>query len=131
MMMVVNLISCLVIHEYIYSGVLKKMSEWYLNKSSLQILSKAPKNAKRPISSDVVTIKVEGKLEDGTKVDVFESLTFVLGDGDVIQGIRVKVFKTFHLLSIRLDFTDIMYMYHPKLYLVKHLSLTHTCNMYS
>lgn len=69
------------------------MSDWYLNKSPLQILSKAPKNAKRPISSDLVTIKVEGKLEDGTKVDVFESLTFVLGDGDVIQGIRVKVFK--------------------------------------
>lgn len=51
-----------------------------------KVLRAAAKNAKRPITSDLVTIKVEGKLEDGTKVDVYESLSFVLGDGDVIQA---------------------------------------------
>lgn len=58
-----------------------------------QILRAAAKNAKRPISSDLVTIKVEGKLEDGTKVDVYDSLSFVLGDGDVIQGGNFWIFK--------------------------------------
>ncbi|XP_022330048.2 peptidyl-prolyl cis-trans isomerase FKBP8-like isoform X2 [Crassostrea virginica] len=70
-----------------------------------KILSKAPKNAKRPISSDVVTIKVEGKLEDGTKVDVFESLTFVLGDGDVIQAwdLAVALMEEGQVIELQTD----------------------------
>lgn len=49
-----------------------------------QILRVVVKNVKRLISSDLVIIKVEGKLEDGIKVDVYDFLLFVLGDGDVI-----------------------------------------------
>lgn len=49
-----------------------------------QILRVVVKNVKRLISSDLVIIKVEGKFEDGIKVDVYDFLLFVLGDGDVI-----------------------------------------------
>lgn len=49
-----------------------------------QILRVVVKNVKRLISSDLVIIKVEGKLEDGIKVDVYDFFLFVLGDGDVI-----------------------------------------------
>lgn len=40
----------------------------------------------RPVNGQLVTIKYVGRLSDGTEVDKQESLTFVLGDGDVIQG---------------------------------------------
>ena len=40
----------------------------------------------RPEHGDVVNIKVSGQLEDGTVVDVHDSVTFTLGDGDVIMG---------------------------------------------
>lgn len=74
------------------SGTVKTLK---INKdfALFQILRAAAKNAKRPISSDLVTIKVEGKLEDGTKVDVYDSLSFVLGDGDVIQGGNFWIIK--------------------------------------
>lgn len=49
-----------------------------------QILRVVVKNVKRLISSDLVIIKVEGKFEDGIKVDVYDFFLFVLGDGDVI-----------------------------------------------
>lgn len=49
-----------------------------------QILRVVVKNVKRLISSDLVIIKVEGKFKDGIKVDVYDFLLFVLGDGDVI-----------------------------------------------
>lgn len=49
-----------------------------------QVLRVVVKNVKRLISSDLVIIKVEGKFEDGIKVDVYDFLLFVLGDGDVI-----------------------------------------------
>ncbi|XP_061191968.1 peptidyl-prolyl cis-trans isomerase FKBP8-like [Saccostrea echinata] len=69
----------------------KKEEEEYLDilgNGSLKrkILKAAAPDGKRPMTSDVVTIKVEGKLKDETVVDVNESLTFVLGDGDVIQA---------------------------------------------
>lgn len=75
------------------SGTVK--TYMWINKdfAFFQILRAAAKNAKRPISSDLVTIKVEGKLEDGTKVDVYDSLSFVLGDGDVIQGGNFWIIK--------------------------------------
>lgn len=65
------------------SGIVKILK---INKDFVffQILRVVVKNVKRLISSDLVIIKVEGKLEDGIKVDVYDFLLFVLGDGDVI-----------------------------------------------
>uniref|UniRef100_K1PHA7 peptidylprolyl isomerase n=2 Tax=Magallana gigas TaxID=29159 RepID=K1PHA7_MAGGI len=70
-----------------------------------KILRAAAKNAKRPISSDLVTIKVEGKLEDGTKVDVYDSLSFVLGDGDVIQAwdLAVALMEEGQVIELQTD----------------------------
>lgn len=80
--------------------------QYRLNKDVFffQILRAAAKNAKRPISSDLVTIKVEGELEDGTKVDVYDSLSFVLGDGDVIQGGNIFYFK---MILVDVSFTTV------------------------
>lgn len=66
-----------------FSGIVKILK---INKDFVffQILRVVVKNVKRLISSDLVIIKVEGKLEDGIKVDVYDFLLFVLGDGDVI-----------------------------------------------
>lgn len=65
------------------SGIVKILK---INKDFVffQILRVVVKNVKRLISSDLVIIKVEGKFEDGIKVDVYDFLLFVLGDGDVI-----------------------------------------------
>lgn len=65
------------------SGIVKILK---INKDFVffQILRVVVKNVKRLISSDLVIIKVEGKLEDGIKVDVYDFFLFVLGDGDVI-----------------------------------------------
>ncbi|XP_056020499.1 peptidyl-prolyl cis-trans isomerase FKBP8-like [Ostrea edulis] len=56
-----------------------------------KILRPAAPDARRPITGDKVTIRVEGKLEDETVVDVNDSLTFVLGDGDVVQALDLAV----------------------------------------
>ena len=40
----------------------------------------------RPQMGSVVTIKTKSVLLDETEVDVHDSYTFVLGDGDVLQG---------------------------------------------
>lgn len=81
--------------------------QYRLNKDVFffQILRAAAKNAKRSISSDLVTIKVEGELEDGTKVDVYDSLSFVLGDGDVIQGGNIFYFK---MILVDVSFTTVI-----------------------
>lgn len=65
------------------SGIVKILK---INKDFVffQILRVVVKNVKRLISSDLVIIKVEGKFEDGIKVDVYDFFLFVLGDGDVI-----------------------------------------------
>ena len=44
------------------------------------------KDNTRPTNGDTVTIKMEGLLENGTKVDVEDELKFILNDGDVIMG---------------------------------------------
>jgi FKBP-type peptidyl-prolyl cis-trans isomerase len=40
----------------------------------------------RPLNGQVVTIRCCGRLESGKEVDRSDSLRFILGDGDVIQG---------------------------------------------
>ena len=44
----------------------------------------------RPQMGSVVTIKTKSVLLDETEVDVHDSYTFVLGDGDVLQGTFLK-----------------------------------------
>ncbi|KAK3098112.1 hypothetical protein FSP39_016207 [Pinctada imbricata] len=51
-----------------------------------KVLKEGESKASRPIHGDVATIKVSGKLADDTAVDVIDSVTFTLGDGDVIQA---------------------------------------------
>ena len=41
----------------------------------------------RPDKGQRVTIQVAGRTEDGTGVDWNSSLEFILGEGEVIQGI--------------------------------------------
>ena len=40
----------------------------------------------RPDRGQVVTVRSIGRLPSGDEIDCHESLTFILGDGDVIQG---------------------------------------------
>lgn len=48
----------------------------------------------RPNNGDIVTVKVDGQLPDGTHVDTGE-ITFNLNDGDVILGKLVVIFKNY------------------------------------
>ena len=40
----------------------------------------------RPVTGQLVTLKIVAKLEDGTCVENHDELSFILGDEDVIQG---------------------------------------------
>lgn len=50
-------------------------------------MKKGKGRSSRPITGDLVEIRCEGKLENGTVVDKNSSIQLVLGDEDVIQGI--------------------------------------------
>ena len=41
----------------------------------------------RPASSSRVTVRVKGKLQDGSVVEENESLSFFVGESEVIQGV--------------------------------------------
>ena len=41
----------------------------------------------RPLTSSRVTMRVKGKLQDGTTVDENDSLSFFVGEGEVVQGV--------------------------------------------
>ncbi|XP_014772494.1 peptidyl-prolyl cis-trans isomerase FKBP8 isoform X1 [Octopus bimaculoides] len=45
----------------------------------------------RPLQGQKVTLKTEGLLPDGTVIDKNESISFILGDGDVISGWDIAV----------------------------------------
>ncbi|XP_076331990.1 peptidyl-prolyl cis-trans isomerase FKBP8-like isoform X2 [Tachypleus tridentatus] len=45
----------------------------------------------RPQRSNWVTVKLTGKLTDGTVVEHFDSLKFILGDTDVVQGLDLAI----------------------------------------
>lgn len=100
--------TCIPVYDCLQDIWLMQVVQYRLNKDVFffQILRAAAKNAKRPISSDLVTIKVEGELEDGTKVDVYDSLSFVLGDGDVIQGGNIFYFK---MILVDVSFTTVFW----------------------
>lgn len=46
---------------------------------------KSGKNGTRPNRSDICTLKITGKLKDGTTVEEYEDLKIQLGDVEVIQ----------------------------------------------
>ncbi|KAF3429284.1 hypothetical protein E2986_10194 [Frieseomelitta varia] len=49
------------------------------------------KNGTRPNISDICTLKVVGKLKDGTIVEEYEDLKIQLGDVEVIQGLDLAI----------------------------------------
>ncbi|XP_050402577.1 peptidyl-prolyl cis-trans isomerase FKBP8 [Patella vulgata] len=51
-----------------------------------KVLVKGKGKDTRPLNGDVVTLNIEGYLTDGTAVDKYNSFSFYLGEGDVIQA---------------------------------------------
>ncbi|XP_071081420.1 peptidyl-prolyl cis-trans isomerase FKBP8-like [Haliotis cracherodii] len=51
-----------------------------------KVTKKGEGHDSRPQHGDMVTLKAEGRLDNGTVVDKQEAVTFALGDGDVIQA---------------------------------------------
>ncbi|XP_067667184.1 peptidyl-prolyl cis-trans isomerase FKBP8-like [Haliotis asinina] len=51
-----------------------------------KVIKKGEGRDSRPSHGDMVTLKAEGRLENGTAVDTQDTVTFTLGDGDVIQA---------------------------------------------
>ncbi|XP_076389119.1 peptidyl-prolyl cis-trans isomerase FKBP8 isoform X2 [Megachile rotundata] len=49
------------------------------------------KNGTRPNTSDICTLKIIGKLQDGTIVEEYEELKIQLGDVEVIQGLDLAI----------------------------------------
>ena len=65
-----------------------------------QVLREGKGQDTRPDKGQRVTIQVAGRTEDGTGVDWNSSLEFILGEGEVIQGIVYTYDATFILLTI-------------------------------
>jgi len=57
----------------------------------LQVLKAGLGRESRPVQGDIVNIRCEGTLDDGTVVDKNSHLQMVLGDLDVIQGVYRRV----------------------------------------
>ncbi|KAK6179817.1 hypothetical protein SNE40_012088 [Patella caerulea] len=51
-----------------------------------KVLVKGKGKDTRPLNGDIVTLDIEGYLTDGTAVDKYNSFSFYLGEGDVIQA---------------------------------------------
>ncbi|GCB60344.1 hypothetical protein scyTo_0012726 [Scyliorhinus torazame] len=81
--------------------------DWLLQK---QILKEGQGQATRPDVGQEVTIKLLGVLEDGTIIDRDPKLTFVIGDGDVIQALEFCAFSM-QLDEIALVVSDGQYAY--------------------
>jgi len=56
-----------------------------------KILSRGGGEGSRPVSRNMVTIRYEGKLHDGTLVDKHDSFKFILSDEDVIQAFDLAI----------------------------------------
>jgi len=65
-----------------------------------QVLRQGKGQDTRPDKGQRVTIQVAGRTEDGTGVDWNSSLEFILGEGEVIQGIVYTNDATFILLTL-------------------------------
>ena len=52
----------------------------------LQVLEKGLGEETRPVAGDLVHVRCEGKLDDGTIVDKNSCLQLILSDEDVITG---------------------------------------------
>ncbi|XP_048418952.1 FKBP prolyl isomerase 16 isoform X2 [Stegostoma tigrinum] len=81
--------------------------DWLLQK---QILKEGQGQATRPDVGQEVTIKLLGVLEDGTIIDKDPKLTFVIGDGDVIQALEFCAFSM-QLDEVALVISDGQYAY--------------------
>ncbi|XP_067873860.1 peptidyl-prolyl cis-trans isomerase FKBP8-like [Heterodontus francisci] len=75
-----------------------------------QILKEGQGQATRPEVGQEVTIKLLGVLEDGTIIDKDPKLTFVIGDGDVLQALEFCAF-TMQLDEVALIIADGQYAY--------------------
>ncbi|XP_067827275.1 FKBP prolyl isomerase 16 [Heptranchias perlo] len=81
--------------------------DWLLQK---QILKEGQGEATRPDVGQEITIKLLGVLEDGTIIDKDPKLTFVVGDGDVIQALEFCAFSM-QLDEVALVISDGQYAY--------------------
>ena len=66
----------------------------------MQVLREGKGQDTRPDKGQHVTIQVAGRTEDGTGVDWNSSLEFILGEGEVIQGIMYTNDASFILLTL-------------------------------
>ena len=57
-----------------------------------QIIKAGKEDSSRPLAGQEVSIKCEGTLPNGEKVDVKEELKFIIGDGDVVTGWSYHIF---------------------------------------
>ncbi len=55
------------------------------------ILVDGLKDGGRPVQGDVVLVKSQGKLKDGTMVDDYPTLVFRVGEYEVIEGLDLVV----------------------------------------
>ncbi|XP_041030611.1 uncharacterized protein LOC121269770 [Carcharodon carcharias] len=81
--------------------------DWLLQK---QILKEGQGQATKPDVGQEVTIKLLGVLEDETIIDRDPKLTFVIGDGDVIQALEFCAFSM-QLDEVALVVSDAQYAY--------------------
>ncbi|XP_043533498.1 FKBP prolyl isomerase 16 isoform X1 [Chiloscyllium plagiosum] len=81
--------------------------DWLLQK---QILKEGQGQATRPDVGQEVTLKLLGVLEDGTIIDRDPKLTFIIGDGDVIQALEFCAFSM-QLDEVALVISDGQYAY--------------------
>ncbi|XP_012284026.1 peptidyl-prolyl cis-trans isomerase FKBP8 [Orussus abietinus] len=57
----------------------------------IKTVLKPGKKGTRPNKSDICTLKMSGKLEDGTIVEEYEELIIQLGDVEVVQGLDLAI----------------------------------------
>jgi hypothetical protein len=55
------------------------------------ILVEGLKEGGRPVQGDVVLVKSQGKLKDGTMIDDYPTLVFRVGEYEVIEGLDLVV----------------------------------------
>jgi FKBP-type peptidyl-prolyl cis-trans isomerase len=55
------------------------------------ILVEGVREGGRPVQGDVVLVKSQGKLKDGTMIDDYPTLVFRVGEYEVIEGLDLVV----------------------------------------